>query len=209
MNAPRPPGYYPNNMGRILLQAMEEVMGQAGVNAVLNTVNLSEYIGKYPPSNSERNFPFDHISRLQSGMECAYGPRGGRGLAVRTGRVWFTYSLRTFGSDLGLTELSFRLLPLKSRLEATLRALTRWFNDYSDQRVHLQWGKKTASWEIECCPLCSGRSAAEPCCQLAVGLLQEALFWVSGGKYFLVEEKKCIARGDSACTIMIDQEPMG
>jgi len=39
-------------------------------------------------------------------------------------------------------------------------------------------------------------------------LIQEALYWVSGGKYFQVEEKTCIACGDSACTIVIDQTPM-
>jgi ribosomal protein S27AE len=41
-----------------------------------------------------------------------------------------------------------------------------------------------------------------------VGFLQEAFYWVSGGKYFLVEEKNCIACGDSTCTIVIDQAPM-
>ena len=43
---------------------------------------------------------------------------------------------------------------------------------------------------------------------MAVGLLQEGLYWVSGGKYFNVEETDCIAKGDLACTIMIDKVPM-
>jgi hypothetical protein len=38
--------------------------------------------------------------------------------------------------------------------------------------------------------------------------LQEALFWLSGGKVFNVEEKTCIAAGDETCTIVIDQTPM-
>ena len=42
----------------------------------------------------------------------------------------------------------------------------------------------------------------------AVGLLQEALYWLSGGKVFNVEEIACIARGDAACTIVIDQTPL-
>jgi len=45
-------------------------------------------------------------------------------------------------------------------------------------------------------------------CHLAVGLLQEALYWVSGGKFFNIEETQCIACGDATCTIMIDQNPM-
>ena len=47
----------------------------------------------------------------------------------------------------------------------------------------------------------------DPVCHLAVGLLQEALYWVSGGKVFNVEEKTCIAAGDATCTIEIDANP--
>ena len=44
---------------------------------------------------------------------------------------------------------------------------------------------------------CAGSDKAyDPVCHLAVGLLQEALYWVSGGKVFNVEEKTCIAAGD-------------
>jgi predicted hydrocarbon binding protein len=47
-----------------------------------------------------------------------------------------------------------------------------------------------------------------PCCQLNVGLLQETLFWVSGGKYFMVEETSCIANGDQTCTIHLSRQPL-
>jgi predicted hydrocarbon binding protein len=41
-----------------------------------------------------------------------------------------------------------------------------------------------------------------------VGILQEALYWVSGGKFFNVEETHCIAAGDNACLIEIDKQPI-
>jgi predicted hydrocarbon binding protein len=41
-----------------------------------------------------------------------------------------------------------------------------------------------------------------------VGLLQESLYWLSGGKIFNVEETECIARGDPACTILIEKQPI-
>jgi predicted hydrocarbon binding protein len=48
----------------------------------------------------------------------------------------------------------------------------------------------------------------DPACHLAVGLLQESLYWVSGGKIFNVQETHCIARGDPACTIAIGMTPI-
>jgi hypothetical protein len=38
--------------------------------------------------------------------------------------------------------------------------------------------------------------------------LQEALYWVSGGKVFNVEETACIAHGGAACTVVIDKIPL-
>jgi predicted hydrocarbon binding protein len=211
-----PTYFYPNRMGRIVLLAMEEILGHSGVNAVLNLANLSEYINNYPPHDQDLRFPFEYVSRLQSGLESAYGPRAGRGLALRVGRACFKYGLREFGPELGLTDLAFRLLPLQARLIAGSEAFAALFNNFTDQRVRLERDEKYIYWHIERCPLCWGRKiesealsqANGPCCHLAVGLLQEALYWVSGGKYFQVEEEKCIACGESTCTIVIDQTPM-
>jgi predicted hydrocarbon binding protein len=201
--------FYPNRMGRVILLAMEEILGHSGLNAVLNLSNLSGYINDYPPYTQDLNIPFKHISQLQIGLEGAYGPRAGRGLAVRVGRACLKYGLREFGPELGLTDLAFRLLPLQTKLKNGSEAFAALFNNFTDQTVRLERDEKYIYWNIERCPLCWERQAEAPCCHLAVGLLQEALFWVSGGKYFEVEEKKCVACGDSACTILIDRTPMG
>ena len=36
--------HYPNNIARIYLQAMEEVMGKNGLNAILNMASLNNYV---------------------------------------------------------------------------------------------------------------------------------------------------------------------
>ena len=146
-------------------------------------------------------------------LEQAYGPRSGRGLAQRIGRASFKYGLREFGAELGLTDLAFRLLPLQAKLKTGSEAFAKLFNKFMDQSIRLERDDKYIYWKIERCPLCWERSTHEtadiPCCNLAVGLLQEALYWLSAGKYFEVEEQKCIACGDSAYTILINQTPMG
>ncbi|MBN2388358.1 MAG: 4-vinyl reductase [Anaerolineales bacterium] len=201
--------FYPNRMGRIILLAMEEVIGRNGVNAVLNLTALGGYIGNYPAHNPDLKIPFEHISSLQVGLEKAYGPRGGRGLALRTGRACLKYGLREFGPELGLTDLAFRLLPLSAKLKAGGEAFAALFNQFTDQQVRLEWSEKQLLWHIERCPLCWGRQTDGPCCHLAVGLIQEALYWLSGGRNFMVEESSCVASGDSACTIVVETTPMG
>ncbi len=200
--------FYPNLMGRIMLASLEEVLGRNGINAVLNLAGRSELIGNYPSENLEREFSFETISILQAMLEQAYGPRGGRGLALRAGRVCFKYGMRAFGPQMGLTESAFRLLPLNAKLKTGGRVFADLFNRLSDQRVRFEDAGTNLLWHIERCPLCWGRHTGEPSCHMAVGLLQECLYWVSGGKIFNVEETQCIAEGDPVCTIEIDKTPL-
>lgn len=209
MSTPDAGFFYPNCMGRIILLALEEILGCNGAHAILALAGLPGYIGNYPAHNQDLQIPFEHVSGIQRALEEAYGLRGGRGLALRAGRACLKYGLREFGPELGLTDLAFRLLPLPTKLKAGSDAFAGLFNEFTHQRVRLERDEELIYWNIERCPLCWGRQAEGPCCHLAVGLIQEALYWLSGGKSFLVEETRCIASGDGACTIVIEQTPMG
>ena len=94
-----------------------------------------------------------------------------------------------------------RFLPKFRQVQKHLPSL---FNNFTDQQVRVEEEGGKLLWHIDRCPLCWERHAQEPVCHLAVGLLQEALYWLSGGKVFNVEEKTCIAAGDQTCTIVID-----
>lgn len=200
--------YYPNRMGRIILLSMEEVMGRTGVNAVLHLAELPSLIENYPPDNTSLDFSFSTVSHLTQILEQAYGPHGGRGLALRIGRASFNYGVRQYGTQMGLTEMAFRLLPLPAKLHAGAKAFAELFNKFTDQQVRVEIEDGKILWHIDRCPLCWERKTHEAVCHLAVGLLQEALYWVSGGKVFNVEEQTCIAAGDPACTIVIEQTPI-
>jgi predicted hydrocarbon binding protein len=194
---------YSNKLSRIFLLSIEEIIGHTSMNAVLNQADLRGLISNYPPDDLMPSIHFDEISRIQVSLEQLYGPRGGRGLALRSGRVFFTTGLREFGEELRTTDHDFRLLPLDRKIIAGLEALVKIFNDHSDQRVTLEVLPEQILWIIERCPFCWARTADTHVCYMEVGMLQEALFWVSGGKYYLVEEVECKAMGDSVCTIAI------
>jgi predicted hydrocarbon binding protein len=202
---PNPTYYYPNKMARIILLAMEEILGKNGINAVLNHTELNHWINNYPPNNLDLSFPFSDLSRIQVGLEDIYGPRGGQGLALRIGQATFKYGLREFGPMLGITDMAFRLLPLSTKLSNGASIFADTFNKFTDQRVRIEETPDTILWHIERCPVCWQRTSNKPSCNLAVGILQEALYWISSGKFFNVQEISCIAQGDPNCTIAIDK----
>jgi hypothetical protein len=200
--------FLPNKMGRIVLLAMEEVMGRNGVNAVLNLARLQHLVGDYPPNDFVKAFSFDELGRLLQALDEMYGPRGGRGLALRAGRACFKFGIKDFGPVLGIADLVFRVLPLGMKLKVGFEVLVQTFNKFTDHLVRLEEDKQYYYWIMERCGTCQGRKSASPCCHLAVGVLEEGLYWISGGENFYVEEISCIAAGDHTCTIMIGKRPL-
>ena len=59
------------------------------------------------------------------------------------------------------------------------------------------------------CGACSGRTDADgPVCFMAVGIFQECLKWISGGREFRITESRCRAMGDEVCEFIIQKEPI-
>jgi len=205
---PPPQYYWPNKMGRMFLLALEDVMGKNGVNAVLNLARLRHLINNYPPNNLDLGWSFDEMGALNQSLEDMYGPRGGRGLATRAGRAGLYYALKDFAAVLGIADLAFRLLPMGMKIKIGLNAMSETFNKTSDQVVRVEEELDHFLYYIDRCPVCWGRQAQTPICYGALGLLQEGLHWVTGGKNVRVEEIECIAMGHPSCVFVVEKRPL-
>ncbi len=201
--------YYPNKFARITIEALEEVMGKNGLNAILHMADLAEYINNYPPDNLEKEFDFAYFTALCVALEEMYGPRGGRGLALRAGRATFADALRGFGALAGVGDLAFKVLPLAAKLKIGLPAMANIFTQFSDQISNVHEEEDKFIYTLERCPMCWNRKADRPVCYVGQGLLQEGLRWVSGGHEFKVDLATCIAKGDDMGRYYIYKEPIG
>lgn len=209
---PIPPSeyYYANKIARITLKALEEVMGENGLKAILNLAHLPHLIDNLPPDNLHREFNFADFSAFNLALEEMYGPRGGRGLALRAGRAAFADALRNFGALAGAGDLAFKVLPLSTKMRIGLPAMARIFSQISDQHSTVQERETDFVYTIHRCPVCWGRNRTDkPVCYVAVGLLQEGLKWLSGGNEFRVNETRCIAMGDTVCEFIVQKTPAG
>ncbi|MCP4140583.1 MAG: 4-vinyl reductase [Chloroflexi bacterium] len=201
--------YYPNKFGLIIIQALEDVMGRNGLNAILNLAGLKKYVEGYPPDNLEKAFDFAELSALGVALEEMYGPRGGRGLALRAGRATFSDALKDFGALAGAGDLAFKVLPLQAKLRIGLPAMAKIFSQISDQHSTVEEKDSEFVYTIHKCPVCWGRTGSDkPVCFIATGLLQEGLKWISGGNEFRVNESRCHAMGDEVCEFIIQKEPL-
>ena len=202
--------YYPNKFARIYLQALEDVMGKNGVNAILNLAGLSKYINNYPPDNLTKGtgIDFAEFTALQVALEEMYGPRGGRGLAQRAGRATFSDALKNFGALAGVGDLAFKVLPLNTKLKVGVPAMAKIFSQFSDQISNVIDEGDHFVYTLERCPMCWGRKTDRPVCYGGLGILKEGLRWVSGGLEFRVEMATCMGKGDDIGRYIVYKKPL-
>ncbi len=200
--------YYPNKIARIALSALEDVMGKNGLNAILNLANQSHLIDNPPPDNLERQFDFADFSAINGALEEMYGPRGGRGLALRAGRATFDGALRNFGALAGVGDIAFKVLPLPIKVRIGINAMARIFSQTSDQKSTVEDFEDHYLYTIHRCPVCWGRTTDKPACFIATGLLLSGAKWVSGGNEFRITQVRAHSCGDPTCDFVVQKEPV-
>ncbi len=210
-DTPELSGYcYPNRFGLILFDALEGIMGRNDLNAILDMAGLSQFISSPPPDVLDKGFDSAYISALNRALEAMYGPRGGRGLQLRLGRVLFAQGLANFGPLAGVSDLAFKVLPLQARLQVGLPAVAKVFDSLSDQISYVRDpGGDRYHYVIEQCSMCSGHAAERSGGFIAAGIIEEAVRWISGGRTFRVDQVSCMGMGHANCTFHVHKEPIG
>jgi predicted hydrocarbon binding protein len=201
--------FYPNIWGRSILTSANEILGDNGVNALLNLAGLREYIGSYPPDNIKKEFPFSHVARLQQALYDMYGSRGARVFATRGGEQTFRHSMDKYDKVQRAAQAAMRVGSTEMRNRVGLQFFSKFFNTVSDQIVRIEDDETYWYWIIERCPMCWERTADEPVCHLGVGVLNAASTWATGGVKFRIQEIDCKAKGDENCVYALDKAPIG
>ncbi len=203
-------GYYnTNTFALVTLRAFDEITGRNGVNTILRHANLPHLIDNYPPHDREKVFDFADYSAIMQSLEGIYGRRGGRVFTLRAGRATFNELLATYGGLVGVSDLAFRLVPLKIKLRIGINAMAKVFNMVSDQETVVYERPDFFYYVVKRCPVCWGRSGEDlPVCYSQVGLIKEGLHWVSNGQEFDIKEIRCRAMGHEECAFEIRKEPI-
>lgn len=200
--------FYPNRMGRIILTALSEVVEPDAAQAVITEAGLPQYLEQFPLNDLELAFPFEYVSQLQAASENVFGVEEGRAINRKVGRRCLTTGLQQFNPLLGIADLPARLMPLGLKMNIGFDMFAMVFNRFTDQVVRLGDDSQGYLWIIDRCPVCWGRTTDYPCCDLAVGILEEAIIWATGGRVFEVEQISCVAMGHEDCTIRIGKRPI-
>jgi predicted hydrocarbon binding protein len=193
-----------NALVRQALVSAQEVMGENGLSAVLNSVGLSRFIGNFPPNNTEPGIKTVEYAKFNQAIEAFYG-RGGKGMLRRIGKASFQYGVREQGALMGVAGAALKLMPQKQRIKFVLNAMVNALKKTNDQVV--AWVEEIDNKIAYCestCAICLGRHSTEPICHLYVGSVGEAVRWATDQE-FAILETYCIAKGDKYCRFEVGE----
>ncbi len=188
-------------MDQIVMEGVREVLGRDEIAA------LFEAAGATVPGDGEK-LAEEQFAAILAVVEKRHGSLGARGIAMRIGRACFPGFVRSFGSDGGFEDAEYRLLPVRKRARAGLEKLAAIFDCACGLRIVVDTTPDAWIWTINDCRQCSNPQVESAVSHFMLGLLQQYLGWISGGKVFQVEETACQANGDPNCVIRIHRLPL-
>ena len=201
--------YYPNRFARHFMLAMQEVMGRNGLNAILSMSGLESYIDQLPPDNMAKQFDFAYMAAMSEALEDMYGPRGGRGIALRIGQATFSSGMKNFGALAGMSQPAFKALPMPKRVDLGLKALAAVFTRFTDQQTTIEDNDDHYLVTVDISPMAWGRSIEQPVSHALVGIIRECLRWSSHGYEFHVYELPRQTTGEENFLFKINKTPIG
>ncbi len=207
MNTNPPPRRIENSIMRVALRATEATLGQSGLYAMLRMAGLDHYIEQPPRNDNQLGVPGTDLSALLGAILHMYGEQSTRGIFRRWGLLFGQGGVESRPTAKLLRPM-LNFLPLNRRVLTLLETLVREADQARGETLHTLTETDEAFVVVfNDCLYCHSLRTNEPICMTLVGTLESVLKWGTGRDY-AVTETTCSARGDDACTFVIDKRPL-
>jgi len=198
---------------RWALQAAEEIVGKPGLGIVLRNAGLERFIDNYPPEEFVINKVISNgeYANFNASLISFFG-RASKSMSIRIGRQWSHQAIAKQSAAMGLAAVfAARLLPVPSQIKMLMENMQGTFRRQAEAvggefHSSVEVRETTIAYIANDCPMCAGKQASDHICWSWVGTLQEALSWMTG-KEFDIVEVACRATGAPACIWEVQKTP--
>jgi predicted hydrocarbon binding protein len=197
--------YIPNSMMYVTLVAVGDIIGENGLNAILNYAGLNKYRGSLPPNDDKLEIVGSEFAAVVGSIIEIFGEKGARPILYNTGRRGFQVIMEKNPMMSGFLGLGLKLLPKRKRLEKAFTVGAESTNKLFGENQKFYVSDEGFVCELFDCYWCKGLTSKAPICFGEVGLDAEVAKWATGDEHE-VREVLCRARGDDVCKIVISFE---
>jgi predicted hydrocarbon binding protein len=193
-----------NKAFRVVLLAVEEVIGKNGLKSVLNYAGLATYIDNFPPNNAEKNgIRISDNMKMAMGIEEVFGRDGARAILFQVGRMNAKWGLE---ENPDVAEAAKSAMATMSEHDRAKTILTFAANAVSTQLSTETWVEEDGDCILvkdKAASYCFDRKSDAPVCHPISGFWSGLVEWAVGNKEWKAQETGCMAMGDEFCTCRV------
>jgi predicted hydrocarbon binding protein len=198
--------YFPNSIMHVALITVRDIIGENGLNSILNYSGLSKYRDTFPPNDEKLEVLGSDFTKIMGGILDVFGEKGSRVLLYRAGRRSWRVMMEKSPGIVGFMELGLKLLSKRKRLEKVFTLGAESNNKQFGENQRFYVSDEGFVCELFDCFWCKGLKSNGPVCFGEVGLDAEVAKWATGDEHD-VKEVLCKARGDDVCKFVISFAP--
>jgi predicted hydrocarbon binding protein len=193
-----------NKAFRVILLAVEDVVGKNGTSAILRQANLAQYIDNYPPSNMEHGgHKLEYMSRINRALFDVYGRRGARAILQRSGKSRALDAIAENGVVANATKIAAKLLSRRRKVKLLLDTAAKEYSEQLGTTIRIEDDGEFFYWQDDKCGNCIDWQSEQPVCFTTVGFIHGLVAWILEDENFKVEEIACRAVGAPACRYQV------
>lgn len=198
-----------NKAFRVILLAVEDVVGKRGTESLLRQAGLPQYINHFPPSDNERGgHSLRYMSQINRALFDVYGKRGARAILIRSGKSRAQDAIAENGMIANATKIATKFLPRRMKVKLTLDTAAKEYSEQLSTHVKIEDDGEFFYWTDPLCGNCINWQNDQPVCYTTVGFLHGLVAWILGDEDFKVDEVACRAKGDATCQYRVTLNPV-
>lgn len=161
---------------------------------------ITEVLGGLTATGSEKS---GNIEKTVEGCIDRYGFDCTRGVVQRAGRAGLYFWLRDHAEPNGWLEPEFRLLSFRRKISRGIRDIIGSFSGGHEGSFDIEEHKDKLVIHYR-----NPKPVSRMDCSFFMGLFQEYLSWIAGGKFFPVTEVKCPENTEGSHIFEISTTPL-
>ncbi|MHC1785437.1 MAG: hypothetical protein AB9891_22260 [Anaerolineaceae bacterium] len=198
-----------NEVSQLVFSGLKEIVGIKELARMMAADLPGGSEGDLSENETAANLLKCHsLDQVQVAMEKKFDKKELQGLLVRVGRASCKFFVKQYGPGMQVTSTEYRLLPSKKRLAKGLNAAAGLCSELFKKEISVVDEGDHWIWQETDSPSPSCAHLAGQDCFFMIGLLQEYLAWLSGGKAFSVNQTGKAGLADNACCLTISKQPI-
>lgn len=197
-----------NKVSQLVFSGLREIIGTNELAKIVSRIVQREKETSQKVIHEIPNLPDSGLGEMQTILENQFGQKELQGLMVRSGRASCKFFVKEYGSSMNVTSMEYRLLPSKKRIMTGLQAAAKQWSELFTAKISVVDQGDSWFWQETELKMEKSSDKVSQNCYFTIGLLQEYLSWMSGGKVFSVKKCDLLGQEQVISSLKINKQPI-